>query len=95
MYVDICENIILLSDHVKPEDWSNIVIAYEPVWAIGTGVTATPDQAQEVHDDLRKWFKREDIVEKVGKGVAETVRILYGGKYFSDPEVIKLGAQLN
>ena len=37
-------------------DWSNIVIAYEPVWAIGTGKTASPEQAQEVHDQLRTWL---------------------------------------
>ena len=37
-------------------DWSRVVIAYEPVWAIGTGVTATPQQAQEVHAALRAWL---------------------------------------
>ena len=37
-------------------DWSRVVIAYEPVWAIGTGVTATPEQAQEVHAALRVWL---------------------------------------
>lgn len=41
-----------LVDHVK--DWSRVVVAYEPVWAIGTGVVATPEQAQEVHAYLRK-----------------------------------------
>jgi len=50
------------------------VIAYEPVWAIGTGKTATPDQAQEVHEKLRKW-----LAEKVGSDVADSVRIIYGG----------------
>ena len=39
------------------DDWSKIVIAYEPVWAIGTGVTATPEQAQEAHDNLRAWLR--------------------------------------
>lgn len=39
------------------EDWSKIVIAYEPVWAIGTGVTASPEQAQEAHDNLRAWLR--------------------------------------
>jgi len=51
-----------------------IVIAYEPVWAIGTGRTATPEQAQEVHAELRAW-----LAERFGQDVAETVRILYGG----------------
>ena len=54
-------------------DWSNVVLAYEPVWAIGTGVTATPQQAQEVHQFIRKLLQ-----EKLG-AVAEQVRILYGG----------------
>ncbi|GFS37868.1 triosephosphate isomerase [Actinidia rufa] len=40
-------------------NWSNVVIAYEPVWAIGTGKVATPAQAQEVHSELRKWLKRQ------------------------------------
>lgn len=55
-------------------DWSNVVIAYEPVWAIGTGKTATPEQAEEVHRFLRKW-----LAEKVGPEVAEKTRIIYGG----------------
>jgi len=55
-------------------DWSRTVIAYEPVWAIGTGKTATPQQAQEVHASLRKW-----LVENVSQSVADTTRILYGG----------------
>ncbi len=55
-------------------DWSRTVIAYEPVWAIGTGKTATPQQAQEVHASLRKW-----LVENVSQNVADTTRILYGG----------------
>ena len=55
-------------------DWSNVVIAYEPVWAIGTGKTATPDQAQEVHEALREWLS-----VTVSPEVAKSVRILYGG----------------
>jgi triosephosphate isomerase len=51
-----------------------ITIAYEPIWAIGTGRTATPEQAQEVHAELRAW-----LAERFGGDVAETVRILYGG----------------
>jgi triosephosphate isomerase len=52
----------------------NTTIAYEPVWAIGTGKTATPDQAQEVHAHLRGLLK-----ELYGAGVADVVRIQYGG----------------
>ena len=50
------------------------MIAYEPVWSIGTGVTASPEQAQETHAALRKW-----ISENVGAAVAEGIRIQYGG----------------
>jgi triosephosphate isomerase len=50
------------------------VIAYEPVWAIGTGKTATPQQAQEVHAQLRKW-----LVDNVSQAVSDSTRILYGG----------------
>ncbi|KMT05240.1 hypothetical protein BVRB_7g173820 [Beta vulgaris subsp. vulgaris] len=55
-------------------NWDNVVVAYEPVWAIGTGKVATPDQAQEVHFELRKWLK-----ENVSAEVAESTRIIYGG----------------
>jgi triosephosphate isomerase len=58
-----------------PDDkMRNTTIAYEPVWAIGTGKTATPDQAQEVHAYLRGLLK-----ELYGSGVADVVRIQYGG----------------
>jgi triosephosphate isomerase len=50
------------------------VIAYEPVWAIGTGVTATPAQAQETHAQVRDW-----IAKNVSAKVAAETRILYGG----------------
>lgn len=59
----------LTSDQVR-----NIVIAYEPVWAIGTGKTASPEQAQEVHADLRKMLENGYNSE-----TSEAVRILYGG----------------
>jgi triosephosphate isomerase (TIM) len=55
-------------------DWSRVVIAYEPVWAIGTGKTATPQQAQEIHAKLREW-----LAKNVNENVAKTTRILYGG----------------
>ena len=58
----------------NPEDWSRVVLAYEPVWAIGTGKTATPAQAQEVHAQLRSW-----IATNVSEKVANEIRILYGG----------------
>lgn len=55
-------------------DWTKIVIAYEPVWAIGTGVVASPEQAQEAHAALRQW-----ISEHVSPEVAHSTRIIYGG----------------
>ncbi|MDD4822099.1 MAG: triose-phosphate isomerase [Bacteroidales bacterium] len=59
---------------LSAEDFSKIVIAYEPVWAIGTGKTASSDQAQEIHAVIR-----QTITEKYGKEVAENTSILYGG----------------
>jgi triosephosphate isomerase len=53
---------------------SEVIIAYEPVWAIGTGVTATSDQAQEMHK-----YIRSIIAEKYGEEVSEDICILYGG----------------
>jgi len=58
----------------KVTSWDKVVVAYEPVWAIGTGKTASPQQAQEVHAQLRKWLK-----EKVSEKVSNSVRIIYGG----------------
>lgn len=55
-------------------DWSKIILAYEPVWAIGTGETASPEQAQEMHA-----FIRSLIQKRCGEAVAETISILYGG----------------
>lgn len=59
---------------LSAEEFANIVLAYEPVWAIGTGKTATADQAEEIHA-----FIRSLIAEKYGKQVAEDTTILYGG----------------
>ena len=56
------------------EDWTDIVVAYEPVWAIGTGKTASPEQAQEAHESVRAWLKANVSAE-----AAEKTRILYGG----------------
>ena len=76
--------------HLSPEDFSKVVIAYEPIWAIGTGKTATADQAQEMHLALRR-----HISSKYGKEIAENTSILYGGsanpgnakELFSKPDV--------
>ncbi len=59
---------------LSSEQIKKVVIAYEPVWAIGTGKTATPQQAQEVHEFIRNW-----LAEKFGKDVAEEITIQYGG----------------
>jgi triosephosphate isomerase len=64
---------------LTPQEASTIVIAYEPVWAIGTGKVATPEQAQEVHA-----FVRKRIGEIHGVAVADTLRILYGGSVKPD-----------
>jgi triosephosphate isomerase len=75
---------------LSPEDFARIVLAYEPVWAIGTGKTATADQAQEMHA-----FIRRTLVAKYGAGIADNTSILYGGsanagnakELFSNPDV--------
>ncbi len=76
--------------HLEASAWKNIILAYEPVWAIGTGETASPEQAQEMHEFIR------DIIRKnYGNTVAEDVSILYGGsvkpenaaEIFSKPDV--------
>jgi len=59
---------------VKNDEWNKVVIAYEPVWAIGTGQVATPQQAQEVHHKIRQWF-----ASQVNENVANSIRIQYGG----------------
>lgn len=75
---------------LSAEDFSKIVLAYEPVWAIGTGKTASAEQAQEIHA-----YIRSTIVDKYGKEVAENTSILYGGsckasnakELFANPDV--------
>jgi len=54
--------------------WKDVVIAYEPVWAIGTGKVATVEQAQEVHADLRQW-----LANRLSPEIANSARIIYGG----------------
>jgi triosephosphate isomerase len=76
--------------HLSEDEFSNIVIAYEPVWAIGTGKTASPEQAQEMHAFIRKV-----VAGKYGDEAAENATILYGGscnagnakELFSQPDV--------
>ena len=60
--------------NLTAEEWKNIVIAYEPIWAIGTGKTATAEQAEEIHA-----YIRSIIAEKYGAAVADDTTILYGG----------------
>ena len=60
--------------HLAPEQFANVVIAYEPIWAIGTGKTATAEQAEEIHA-----YIRSVIAEKYGADVAANTSILYGG----------------
>ncbi|KAF4943885.1 hypothetical protein F66182_18702, partial [Fusarium sp. NRRL 66182] len=59
---------------LSKEEWSKVVIAYEPIWAIGTGKVATTAQAQEVHAAIRKW-----LGETISAEVADNTRIIYGG----------------
>ncbi|TBN13144.1 triose-phosphate isomerase [Hyunsoonleella pacifica] len=76
--------------HLEASAFKNIVLAYEPVWAIGTGETATPEQAQDMHAFIRK-----TLAAKYGAEVADEVSILYGGsvkpanaqEIFSKPDV--------
>ena len=76
--------------HLSADEFSKIVLAYEPVWAIGTGVTATSGQAQEMHHFIRK-----TIAGKYGAAVANEISILYGGscnagnakELFTNPDV--------
>jgi len=67
-------------------DWSKVVLAYEPVWAIGTGLVATPDQAQGTCKDIREW-----VAANVSQEVADAVRIQYGGSVNAD-NASELGA---
>ncbi|WP_298391006.1 triose-phosphate isomerase [Hydrotalea sp.] len=76
--------------HLTPEQMQQVVIAYEPIWAIGTGKTATTAQAQEMHA-----FIRQQLEKKYGHHIAQSVSILYGGsvkaanakELFSQPDV--------
>ena len=89
-YNDVVKGQVEALFELSPEDFSKIVIAYEPVWAIGTGKTATADQAQDMHLNIRK------VIEaKYGNEIAQNTSILYGGsckpenarEIFSKPDV--------
>ncbi len=71
---------------VSESDAARVVIAYEPVWAIGTGVTATPEQAESAHEHLRKW-----LAGRYTPAFSETTRILYGGSVKPDNAESLLG----
>ena len=76
--------------HLQAWDFKHIVLAYEPVWAIGTGETASPEQAQDMHEFIRK-----TIANQYGYEIANSISILYGGsckpgnakEIFSKPDV--------
>ncbi|GGB68639.1 triosephosphate isomerase [Flavobacterium suaedae] len=76
--------------HIEESQWANIVLAYEPVWAIGTGETASPEQAQEMHAFIRTLLR-----DNINSNVADATSILYGGsvkpanakEIFSNPDV--------
>jgi len=63
-----------VADKLEPAKWSKVVVAYEPVWAIGTGKVATSAQAQDVHAEIRKW-----AAKRLDQSTAESLRIIYGG----------------
>jgi len=73
--MDVCAKQMEPAAKILEEaDWENVAIAYEPVWAIGTGLTATPEMAQETHASIREW-----VSTNVSPKVAKAVRIQYGG----------------
>ncbi|CAE7885058.1 TPIP1 [Symbiodinium microadriaticum] len=78
-----------LADVLSEEDWEKVVLAYEPVWAIGTGKVATPEQAEETHAYIRKW-----LTDNVSEKVSDSVRIQYGGSV-NDKNAADLGQQPN
>jgi len=85
----VARQLALLLKELSDSDWEKVVIAYEPVWAIGTGETATPEQAQQIHAAIRSM-----LAERSGV-IAERTQILYGGsvkaanaaELFSQPDI--------
>lgn len=73
--LEVCiEQLTPVVASLQEADWKKVVIAYEPVWAIGTGKVATPAQAEETHAQIRQW-----VSTATNSDVAKSVRILYGG----------------
>lgn len=91
IYFDVIKDqISAAAFHLSQADFSKLILAYEPVWAIGTGLTASPVQAQEIHS-----FIRNQIAEKFDQELADSISILYGGsctpknaaELFSQPDI--------
>lgn len=91
IYFDVInDQISAAAFHLSQADFSKLILAYEPVWAIGTGLTASPVQAQEIHS-----FIRNQIAEKFDQELADSISILYGGsctpknaaELFSQPDI--------
>lgn len=61
-----------VKDSIK--NWDSVVIAYEPIWAIGTGKTATPEIAEEAHVNIRQW-----LTDNASEDISKFVRVIYGG----------------
>ena len=86
----ISKQLNLVMRDLNQNHWNQIILAYEPIWAIGTGVNATPDQAQQIHKHVR-----DEIFQAFNKDIANSVPILYGGslkpnnshEIFSKPDI--------
>ena len=86
----ITKQLDVIMGDLKTNQWNQIILAYEPIWAIGTGLNATPKQAQQIHKHVR-----EEIATVFNKNLANSVQILYGGslkpnnseEIFSKPDI--------
>ena len=74
VFIVVKNQILTVLDKINVKSIKKVIVAYEPVWAIGTGKTATPRQAQEMHCYIRNLIK-----EKFGLEISETIKIIYGG----------------
>jgi triosephosphate isomerase (TIM) len=73
--MEVCAaQLAAIAKELRAEDWQKVALAYEPVWAIGTGKVATPAQAEETHAQIRLWLR-----EHVSEEVAQRTRVVYGG----------------